>query len=262
MSSLTVLDFKAQGIRFENRDGQVWVSLTDMAKASGKLVGHWNALKSTSEYLQALQESIVIPIDQIIYSNESEGSNETRGTWAIDEVAIEFAGWCSVEFKIWANRQIKTLLSTGKVELNQEPQIPLMQSQGLAALETLHKVLETAKSIGSMRLVQQMEVQISQYTDAYVSLKQLPASNKTEQELKRYEGVIDVAIRLGLSIPPNLESSLGKFVKKTVPHLLQDDKDNRTTASSGKRLSVNLYPANNEEVENTVLAYCVLKNLI
>ena len=29
------------------------------------------------------------------------GVPSKQGTWAIEEVAIEFAGWCSVQFKIW-----------------------------------------------------------------------------------------------------------------------------------------------------------------
>ena len=29
------------------------------------------------------------------------GVSSKLGTWAIEEVAIEFAGWCSVQFKIW-----------------------------------------------------------------------------------------------------------------------------------------------------------------
>lgn len=38
MESLTVLDFSGKNIRFERRGDQVWVSLTDMAKATEKKV--------------------------------------------------------------------------------------------------------------------------------------------------------------------------------------------------------------------------------
>ena len=51
MESLTVLDFSGKNIRFERRGDRVWVSLTDMAKATGKQVGHWNSLGSTVEFL-------------------------------------------------------------------------------------------------------------------------------------------------------------------------------------------------------------------
>jgi hypothetical protein len=142
-----------------------------------------------------------------------------------------------------------------------EPQIPLIQRQGLSALDSLYNGLDRAQKLGNQRLIQQFEVQISQYCDAYVSIKQLPPSNQTEQEQKHVETVVDVAIRLGKQIPSNLESSLGKFIKNHCGHLLLDEKDSRTSASSGKRLSVNCYPANNVEIENHVLAYCQIKGI-
>jgi hypothetical protein len=113
MSILSLVKFKDEGIRFQNRNGKIWTSLTDMGKASGKLVGDWNRLKATSEFLQEFESIMGFPI---VESNPG-GSPETTGTWAIEEVAIEFAGWCNVKFKIWMIQQIKTLLEKGKVEL-------------------------------------------------------------------------------------------------------------------------------------------------
>jgi hypothetical protein len=260
MSSLTVLDFGSQGIRFEQRGDRVWVCLTDMAKASDKRVNNWSQLNSTQEYLTELETITGIPV----ISSQVGGDVSNTGTWAIDEVAIDFAAWCSVKFRIWVNQQIKTLMTTGKVELKPEPvepQIPLIQRQGLSALTTIQSLLDTARQLGNQRLIQQLEVQLSQYCDAYVSIKQLPPSNQTEQEQKHVETAVDVAIRLGKQIPSNLESSLGKYVKKHCGHLLLDEKDNRTAASSGKRLSVNCYPANNEQIEACVIDYCEVKEI-
>jgi len=79
MLCLMVYSFNSNKVRFENRDGRVWVSLTDMAKASGKLLGNWTQLKSTIEFLTEFSGSIGIPIDQIIKSNESSGLNSERG---------------------------------------------------------------------------------------------------------------------------------------------------------------------------------------
>jgi hypothetical protein len=257
MTSLTVFDFGSQGIRFEQSGDRVWVCLTDMAKANGKLVADWARLKSTQEYLIKLQSVMGIPITETTQG----GIPELQGTWAIDEVAIDFAAWCSVDFRIWVNQQIKTLMTTGKVELKPEPtepQIPLIQRQGLTAVETMHKTLDFAKQLGNQRLIQQIEVQISQYYDAYVSLKQLPPFNQTEQEQKSSETAIDVAIRLGFSVPGNFEGKLGGYVKSCCEHLILDVKDNRTAANSGKRLAVNCYPANNEEIESAVIEYCTM----
>lgn len=115
MSSLTVFDFNAQGIRFENREGRVWVCLTDMAKACNKKVNDWNRLSSTTEFLKEFEGITGISVIQSRVGNIPEAE---RGTWAIEEVAIEFAGWCSVSFKIWMIQQIKTLMTEGTVSLS------------------------------------------------------------------------------------------------------------------------------------------------
>lgn len=114
---LQKFEFNDCTIRMEKRDDKhIWVCLTDMAKASGKLVGHWNQLKATQEFLTAFEGIIGITIME---SNVG-GSPETTGTWAIQEVALEFAGWCSVDFKIWMLRQIKTLMNEGTVSLDEK----------------------------------------------------------------------------------------------------------------------------------------------
>lgn len=70
-----------------------YVSLTDMAQATGKLFGHWNRLESTKSYLETLSRSINMSIDQLVQIQVA-GKNEDRGTWAHPEVAKEFERWC------------------------------------------------------------------------------------------------------------------------------------------------------------------------
>jgi hypothetical protein len=64
-------------------------------------------------FLTALEHSLTSEV----MVNNIGGTTETTGTWAIEEVAIEFAGWCSVQFKIWTLTQIKTLITEGSVSL-------------------------------------------------------------------------------------------------------------------------------------------------
>ncbi len=118
MESLTVLDFAGKNIRFERRDDRVWVSLTDMAKATGKQVGHWTRLDGTIEYLAKLESVLQIRITETVQG----GIPEAQGTWAIEEVAIKFAMWCNVEFEIWVTQQIRTLMTEGSVSIAPAPQ--------------------------------------------------------------------------------------------------------------------------------------------
>jgi len=75
MSSLTVFDFNSNNIRFENRNGRVWVSLTDMANASGKRIDNWKVNSSTIEFLTTLEHSLE---SQVMVSNVG-GTPETLG---------------------------------------------------------------------------------------------------------------------------------------------------------------------------------------
>lgn len=73
---------------------------------------------------------------------------DERGTWAIEEVAIEFASWCNIKFKIWVNCQIKELMTTGKVELAPKPK---------TALELAREHLELARE--QVKLLETIEAQ-------------------------------------------------------------------------------------------------------
>lgn len=95
-----------------------YVSLSDMAQASGKLFGDWKRLKSTESYLTTLSGSMQIPIDRLIQSNESNGSNDSRGTWGHPKVSIRFAQWCSDEFAVQVDMWIDELMTTGSVSLS------------------------------------------------------------------------------------------------------------------------------------------------
>ena len=118
MESLTVLDFAGKNIRFERRGDRVWVSLTDMAKATGKKVNDYTRLESTIQFLREFEGIAGIPV---MLSNVG-GVPETTGTWAIEEVAIDFAAWCNVSFRIWVAQQIRTLMAEGVVTIAPAPQ--------------------------------------------------------------------------------------------------------------------------------------------
>lgn len=115
MNNLQIREFNGRTIRIRQSDR--YVCLTDMAKASGKLFADWKRLKTTESYLATFSESMGIPIDRLIEVNESQGSNEDRGTWGHPKVALRFAQWCSDEFAVQVDCWIDELLTTGKVEL-------------------------------------------------------------------------------------------------------------------------------------------------
>ena len=90
----------------QREDG--YVSLTAMAKATGKKVSHYLQLDSSKTYHTALSSDAGIPASQLIQVVKGQHADgREQGTWAHVEVAIDFAQWCSVEFRIWANRHLR-----------------------------------------------------------------------------------------------------------------------------------------------------------
>ncbi len=104
-------------IIFQEPDG--YVSLTDMAKASGKQVNDYLRLDSTKAYLEGLSIETGFPVSSL--TRIVKGKNKAQGTWAHPEVAIDFAQWCSVPFRIWANRVLRGVISPPKPQQSAAP---------------------------------------------------------------------------------------------------------------------------------------------
>jgi len=138
MSSLTVLDFAGRNIRFEmrgDRGDRVWVSLTDMAKATGRQVNDYTRLVATVEFLAEFESITGIPVIDSKVGGQGIPADE-RGTWAIEEVAIDFAAWCNVKFRVWVSQQIKTLMTEGTVSIAPKSEKPALTAAHLDLLRS------------------------------------------------------------------------------------------------------------------------------
>jgi hypothetical protein len=233
MSNLSVFDFNSNNIRFENREGRVWVSLTDMAKASGKQLGHWNTLKSTTEFLTVFESVIGIPITETIQG----GQPTLQGTWAIEEVALEFAGWCSVQFKIWMLQQIKTLITKGSVSLApvEQPHLP----PNKVALEISRDVREITDNLTDNPRLAQFLI------DHAISGIMPSQATLTGDSL---QGVVEIALEMGFNPSHDNRSQLGKYVKKSCRQLSQQEK----RLVNGAMREIAVYPANHPEVREAI----------
>jgi hypothetical protein len=87
-----------------------------------------------------------IPIDRLVFTNESQGGNDERGTWAHPRVAHSFAMWCSPAFEVQVTEWIEEVRTTGGVTNRQLPasafDLIIAQAQASKALEERVSVLE------------------------------------------------------------------------------------------------------------------------
>jgi len=115
MSIQVLKEYNGRKIRI--RPSNRYVSLTDMAKASGKLFANWFQLKGTKSYLDALSGVVGITITELVEINQG-GDPENQGTWGHPKVALRFAQWCSDDFAVQVDFWIDELMTEGQVSLN------------------------------------------------------------------------------------------------------------------------------------------------
>jgi hypothetical protein len=101
------------------REEDGYINVSELCKAGGKAFKHWNVNDRSKAFLTVLKRSVGIPTDLLI-SSIMTGPNETRGTWAHPQVAINIAQWISPEFDVQVSKWVYELTFTGSVTLGKE----------------------------------------------------------------------------------------------------------------------------------------------
>jgi len=87
-----------------------YVCLTDMAKSENTTIAQYFRNKNVIDYIDALCSDLGLRKDELIFS-ENQGNYSK--TWVHLEIAIDFASWVSIPFRIWANRVLRQVLTQG-----------------------------------------------------------------------------------------------------------------------------------------------------
>jgi len=129
-SAITQLSTFAKIGKFDIPAG--YVSATEMCKACGKQFNDYARLDSTKTYWGALSIETGIPVSNLVISIKGRGDKIEQGTWIHPEIAIDLAQWVSVDFRIWANRTLRQVMT------NQQPPTPthLTNAQLILAMAT------------------------------------------------------------------------------------------------------------------------------
>lgn len=184
---LITKEFNSNLVTFD-LSSDIMISLTDIAKANGKLVGHWLTLQSTKDYLDEYASVIGITITDLVVVKQG-GTNQ--GTWANQDIALYFAQWCSPKFHIWCNNQIKELLTNGVVVMPTSYRDAIAQL--LIEIDAKEEAIRTKAEIGDRRQATAMNTasQLSKQLDKakdYATIKRIESITGTKynwRELKK-----------------------------------------------------------------------------
>lgn len=99
------------GVRIGQRVTDGYLDATAMCRAHGKLFAHYRQTQQTEAFLEALAETIAIPIVDLVQSTEGRGG----GTWVHPQVAVNLAQWCSPKFAVIVTQWVVEWFSAGRV---------------------------------------------------------------------------------------------------------------------------------------------------
>ncbi len=115
MQNLITKNYLGNNISFKLVNGHVYADANKMAEGFGgnKKLENWKISENTKRYIFVLSKN---PKFQGIELTQSErGTN--GGTWIHEKLILNFARYLNVEFELWCDEQITTLLREGEVKI-------------------------------------------------------------------------------------------------------------------------------------------------
>ncbi|SHE99391.1 ORF11CD3 domain-containing protein [Modicisalibacter ilicicola DSM 19980] len=120
MSQTVPFEYQGQPVQFTTAG---WINATEIAKRFGRRPNDWILLPSTKEYLDALDRHW--SGDTSKSGNGFNGFVRTQrggsqqGTWLHPKLAVAFARWLDVDFAVWCDLHIDSLLR-GEISARQQ----------------------------------------------------------------------------------------------------------------------------------------------
>ena len=170
-SSVKAFPFEGSEITFYNKEGELFLNATEMAKPFGekKKPVLWLRTQTASDFLSELskvRKCTLADLQRVI-----KGGNSS-GTWFHKDVAVEFARWLSPKFCIWCNDRIQEILTTGKSELFPNPkprpntnyEVPQTFSDALLLAAKQAKQLEEVNALAEKQqgVIEKQNVEIKE----------------------------------------------------------------------------------------------------
>ena len=100
---------------------EAWFNATEIAAMFGKRPIDWLRLPETERYIAALckreaEKQQIAEVRKSHFIKTRKGGNDLtqQGTWLHPKLAVAFARWCDIDFALWCDEQIETLIREGK----------------------------------------------------------------------------------------------------------------------------------------------------
>jgi len=185
MEALQIFSYNEAPVTFKNENGVVFISATEMAQQFGKTPKDYLRTKSSQELLDALSNRLKCPlVDLVQVAKGGIGG----GTWMQEDIALDFAQWLSIDFKLWCNDRIKELLRHGVTSTeNMMEQMLTNPDAMITALTALKAEREEKQRLLNQNALQQRELLTiapkAEYFDTVMQSTETYATTRIAQEL-------------------------------------------------------------------------------
>lgn len=110
MKNLQIFNYNETPVSFQMGEGDLMINATKIAKQFGKRPNDYLSLPSTNELIKAITRKSGIAENQLV---RIVRGGVSPGSWLHEDIAIDFAQWLSVDFRLWVNDRIKELFRFG-----------------------------------------------------------------------------------------------------------------------------------------------------
>lgn len=153
-----IFQYNGSPVTFQ-RGNVTMINATQMAKPFNKRPNDYLNLPSTIELIEAITRKSGIAVNQLV-STVRGGVNP--GTWMHEDVALDFAQWLSVDFRLWCNDRIKELLKFGITATHQTIDNILADPDN--AIKMLTALKEERKKVALLEEQHQHQLEMAQAT--------------------------------------------------------------------------------------------------
>lgn len=104
-------------VEFKMIDSQVYANANTMAES--QKLADWKRSANTKRYIDALNSRKINGMENshTSFIISESGSDTLNGTWIHEKLILNLARYISVDFELWADEQIATLIRDGEVNL-------------------------------------------------------------------------------------------------------------------------------------------------
>lgn len=152
-------------VEFKIIDGAVYANANSMADS--KKLENWKASTNTIRYIEALKNKDSLKSRELIISKRG-GVDVGGGTWIHEKLILSLSRYISVEFELWIDEQIATLIREGEVSLVKPSYTidnPIERAKRWIEEQELHQLEVKAKEEVIVKVTEQVKTKTKMIDD-------------------------------------------------------------------------------------------------